>query len=416
MAETINRLSVLKINKLNSSGYFVDGGGLILQVSKNKSKSWIFKFDYRGKRHEMGLGSLATVNLKDAREKARICRLKLLEGINPLVDKKQSLRLIAKNSAGMMSFEDCANSYIKAHKSSWKNPKHLQQWENTIKTYAIPIIGKLNASDIETAHIRKILDPIWHTKTESAVRLRGRIETILDWAKVAGYREGENPARWSGHLEQMFPAPNKIKEEIPHPALPWNQISTFMGILRTKEDLSAKACEFGILTATRTNEIILAKWSEIDFERKIWLLSAERMKSNKEHRVALSTQVIDLLNSLEKNGSYIFKSRGKDEHLSNNAILTLLNRLHQAQKKLDGIGWIDPKYNRKIVMHGFRSTFNDWGLESGGFPSELIDHALAHKLSDKVQQAYQRGDMLDKRFLLMQAWADFCDKTLPNRA
>lgn len=410
MAEIINRLSALKINKLNTAGYFVDGGGLVLQISKTGSKSWLFKFDYQGKRHEMGLGSLATVNLKDAREKARLCRLKLLDGINPLLEKKQAFRSIAQQSARMLTFEECANSYIKAHESSWKNPKHLQQWENTIKTYANPVIGKLNASDIDTSHIRKILDSIWKTKTETAVRLRGRIETILDWAKVAGYRDGENPARWNGHLDQMLPAPNKIKKVKHLPSLPWTEISNFMNTIREDKVQASKAVALAILTATRSNEIRFAKWSEFDLEQSIWIIPAERMKAGKEHRIPLSKQVIALLNTLDKEGEFIFKGRKEGTPISDMTLTAVIRRMDQAIKDSGGAGLVDAN-GETITMHGFRSTFRDWCAESSEFPREVAEHALAHKLPDKIEQAYQRGDMLQKRALLMQSWADFCDKT-----
>lgn len=394
MASHINKLSALAVSRLDKPGYHGDGGGLYLQVSPSRSKSWIFRYTRAGKQHEMGLGSLNTIDLATARAKARECRQMLREGMDPLANRRASKTAHALNEAKQITFDQCASAYIAAHRSSWKNVKHASQWENTLATYASPLIGSLPVAAVDTDLVVKVLSPIWIGKTETATRLRGRIECILDWATVSKFREGENPARWRGHLENLLANPNKIAPVKNHPALPWRDVGDFMSILRMRDGIAARAVEFAILTACRSGEVRGAMWGEIDLKGKLWTIPAERMKAGKEHRVPLSTSAITLLESMERIGDVVFSGRKQGTQLSDMSLTAVLRRM----------GYGD------FTVHGFRSTFRDCCSEAAGnsFSREVCEHALAHSLPDKVEAAYRRGDLLEKRILLMQAWADYC--------
>ncbi|MCF8177313.1 MAG: site-specific integrase, partial [Sulfuritalea sp.] len=300
----------------------------------------------------------------------------------------------ALERAKAMTFDQCATAYISAHRSGWKNEKHIGQWENTLEAYASPIIGALPVAEVDTALVVKVLGPIWETKTETATRLRGRIEKILDWATVSKYRQGENPARWRGHLENLLANPNKIAKVAHHPALPWREICGFMVELRKQIGTAARALEFTILTAARSGEVRGATWAEIDLDAGLWVVPAERIKMGKEHRVPLTASAIALLNELPREGDLVFPGAKENTALSDMSLTAVLRRM----KRTD------------ITVHGFRSTFRDWCAESTNFPREVCEHALAHSLPDKVEAAYRRGDLLDKRVQLMKAWADYCAK------
>ncbi len=289
MASRINKLSAILVSRLDKPGYHGDGGGLWLQVSRSGSKSWIFRYMRDGQSHEMGLGSCITVDLAGARAKARACRQMLLDGGDPLGQRRDARRARALDEAKRITFDECAAAYIDAHRGGWKNAKHVAQWENTIATYASPLIGALPVAAVDTDLVVKVLRPIWRSKTETAVRLRGRIEAILGWATVSKFRQGDNPARWRGHLDNLLANPNKIAPVKNHPALPWRDVRGFMGELRACEGVAARAIEFAILTACRSGEVRGARWSEIDLVAKVWTIPAERMKAGKEHRVPLST-------------------------------------------------------------------------------------------------------------------------------
>jgi integrase len=371
-----------------------DGAGLWLQVSKSGAKSWIFRYDFCGRRRQMGLGSCNTVDLALAREKAKACRLVLLEKRDPIEERDKARAEYVHQQAKRVTFDECASAYISAHRGSWKSAKHAAQWEATIAAYVSPIIGALPVADVDTALVVKVLKPIWNTKTETATRLRGRIESILDWATTHKFRRDENPARWRGHLENLLANPNKIAPVKNHPALPWREISTFMTELRKREGVSARAIEFAILTACRSGEIRGARWSEIDLDAKLWTIPAERMKAGKEHRVPLSTSAVAILAAIEQRSGLVFPGRDKEALLSDMSLTSVLRRMERTD----------------ITVHGFRSTFRDWCSEYGknSFSREVCEHALAHGLPDKVEAAYRRGDLLDKRVVLMQAWADYC--------
>lgn len=411
MARLIEKLTHLGISKLKQPGYYGDGAGLWLQVSASGSKSWIFRYTIAGRQREMGIGALLTVGLADARIKAKECRQILLAGKDPIDERNAIRKDKALERAKSMTFDQCADAYINAHRLEWKNEKHISQWRNTLATYAGPVIGHLPVAEVTTPLVVKILNLVWETKTETATRLRGRIEKILDWATVAGYREGENPARWRGHLENLLAKPRKLAKVTHHPALPWKEMGRFMGALRRQPGNAARALEFAILTAARSGEVRNATWDEIDTEAALWTIPAERMKMKKEHRVPLSSNALKLLASLPREGLLLFPGTRDDLALSDMTLTAAIRRMDLAEIKEKGTGWKDPVIGRTVTAHGFRSTFRDWTAEATNFPREICEHALAHSLPDKVEASYRRTDLVDKRVALMQSWADFCNST-----
>jgi integrase len=378
-----------------------DGGGLYLQCTAGAAgsvrRSWLYRFAAKGRERQMGLGSAETVSLADAREKAAECRKLRQAGIDPIEHRKAAQAQAALEAARSMTFDECRDAYIKAHAAGWRNAKHRQQWENTLKTYCSPIFGKVAVQAIDVVLVMKALEPVWSTKPETASRLRGRIEAILDWAKVRGLRSGENPARWRGHLDHLLPARSKVRRVKHHAALPYLQISTYLAELRAQKGVAAKALEFLILTAARTGEVIGARWDEIDMQTKIWTIPASRMKAGREHRVPLaehSLAVLTHMQSLRQN-EYVFPGDQRAQ-LSNMALLMVLRRMKRGD----------------ITAHGFRSTFRTWAAERTNFAQEVVETALAHVVGNKVEAAYQRGDMFEKRRRLMTVWAEFCARKL----
>ena len=398
MASRVGRrpdpLTALQVKKLSEPGYYADGGGLYLQVARGGSKSWIFKFKVAGKSREMGLGSVNTFSLAEARERAREQRQRLADGIDPIAARREDALQRRMADASIITFDKAAERYIEAHAPGWRNDKHRQQWENTLATYASPIIGDLPVSRVDTAQVLRVLQPIWTAKAETASRLRGRIESVLDWARVQGYREGENPARWKGHLDMTLPARAKVARVEHHAALPWREVGAFMRELQAMPGASALAVQFIILTACRTSEAINAEWREFDLSGKVWTIPAERMKAAKEHVIPLSEAALRILAELrdQSDGDYVFPGP-KGKPISNMAGLALLKRMGRAD----------------LTVHGFRSTFRDWAGESTAHPREVIEHALAHQLKDKAEAAYQRGTLFEKRRALMADWAAYCD-------
>lgn len=394
MGRYVRKLSAKLVENLSSPGYYGDGDGLWLQISGSGSKSWVFRFTLAGRRREMGLGSLNAVSLSIARERTRQCRLSLSEGKDPIVERNAARTSDVLRKSRLKTFDQCAAAYINAHRASWKNAKHIAQWESTLANYASPVFGALPVSDVDTDLVIKVLRPIWNAKTETAVRLRGRIEAIIDWATVSKYRSGDNPARWRGHLENLLADPNKVAPVVNFPALPWRVIAAFVRDLRAREGVSARAVEFAILTACRSGEVRGASWDEIDLEAKVWTVPATRMKAGKEHRIPLSMQAIALLRQMPREGAYVFPGRSSDTILSDMSLTAVLRRMGRGD----------------ITVHGFRSSFRDWCAEAVGntFAREVCEHALAHSLPNKVEAAYRRGDLFDKRVPLMQAWADYC--------
>jgi integrase len=397
-----------------------DGGGLYLQVTAGKdgqlNKSWLFRYVFAKRERQMGLGSLNTIGLSDAREEAERWRKVLKVGKDPIevrdAGKEAEKTAEQVKAAKSVTFEWCALEYMKAHEAGWRNAKHRQQWTNTLATYAYPIIGQLPVHDVETGLVMKILTPIWTEKNETASRVRGRIETILDWAKVNGHRSGENPARWQGHLNHLLPARSKVHKAEHHPALPWEQIPEFIAELRAQEGLAAKALEFTILTAARSGESRGMPWEgEINATDKLWTVPAGRMKREREHRVPLTAPalaIIDYMREVRQN-DYVFPGDRADDPLSDMALTEVIRRMNEARTKVGLPRWVDPKQGgREVVPHGFRSSFDDWIAEATDFPDWLADAALAHAKGDKVEAAYKRGDALAKRRKMMEAWAEYC--------
>lgn len=390
------KLAPVTLKKL-PDGWHADGGNLYLLV-RGTSRSWVFRYTSPtdNKRRNMGLGSLEAVSLARAREIAREYRSMVKDRLNPadpikvLADAKAE-RL---GSAGKRkTFKECAELYLELHRSGWANPKHAQQWENTLSTYAYPFIGELVVSDIETGHVSSCLLPIWKTKTETAKRLRGRIENILDWAKVSGYRDGDNPAQWRGHLDKLLPAPTKIAKVKHHSALPYDHVGAFMTTLRCRSGIAARALEFTILTAARSGEVRGATWDEIDFTKRLWTIPAERMKMRRDHEVPLSDAVVSILNALPRTDArYVFPGAREKKPMSDMTLSKVIRRTG----------------DQTSTVHGFRSTFRDWAAETTAYPREVVEMALAHTIENKAEAAYRRGNLLAKRSRLMEDWATYC--------
>jgi integrase len=390
MARRVRILTALSVKSVNDPGLYGDGGGLYLQVGPTGAKSWIFRFMLRGKARSMGLGPLQIVTLAEARDLALACRKKLLDGIDPIEERHAKAQ--PENGSGSPTFRSCAESYIAAHEAGWRNPKHVAQWRSTLEMYASPVFGNKPIDQIDLGMVMQVLEPIWSTKTETASRVRGRIESVIDWATVRGYRKGDNPARWRGHLEALLPARTRVRKVKHHSALPYSKVPGFIQALRKHNAPAARAFEFLILTAARTGEVIGAQWSEVDLDNKIWVIPPERMKAGKEHRVPLTQEAIALLGDRPTEAhAPLFPGQSGRGHLSNMALLALLKRM----KRTD------------ITPHGFRSSFRDWVAEKTEFPQELAEMALAHTISNKVEAAYRRGDMFERRRQLAQAWASF---------
>jgi integrase len=397
MAHTGNRLSAAKLSKNLPVGNYPDGLGLILQVTTG-GRSWIYRYTRSGRRREMGLGSFHAVSLATARILAQQARDLLALGKDP-IDERDARRAAERaEAAKLVTFRSAAEKYIAARASGWKNAKHQQQWRNTLKTYAYPVIGNLSVQAIDISHVVKVFEPIWTKKPETASRLRGRIESILDWCTVRKYRQGENPARWRGHLSHILPARSKVRQVQHHAALPYDEIGDFLFALRKEDGTSARALQFLILSAMRTSEVLLADWREINLTTKVWTVPAERMKAKREHRVPLSPLAVAILTALggenrPKEG-YVFPGAKEGAPLSQMALLMLLRRM----KRDD------------LTVHGFRSTFKDWASDQTGFGNEVSEMALAHAVEDKTEAAYRRGDLFEKRRKLMDAWAGYCGR------
>jgi integrase len=386
MSRSINQLSNLKVKAAKKKGLYPDGGGLYLQVASSGSKSWIFRFKLAGRARDMGLGALRDVSLADARRKAAEARRLRSDDAQRAAQRLEEARSVR--------FQDCAEQLIASHEAGWRNAKHRQQWRNTLATYAYPVLGKMPVADVDTDRVLRVIQPLWTSKTETASRLRGRIEAVLSWAKARELRTGENPAQWRGHLDQLLPARSKVRRVEHHPALPYRELPAFMSRLRGKDGITPLALEFVILTAARTGEALGARWDEIDLKARMWTVPAERMKAGREHRVPLSPRAIAILNELAsfRVNDFVFPGTKRGKSLSDMALLMLLRDLHPG-----------------ITTHGFRSTFKDWCAEQTNTPNFVSEAALAHIVADKVEAAYRRSELLEKRRTLMEAWARFCE-------
>ncbi len=393
MSRPVHRLTAKAVERAKEPGYYCDGGGLYLQVSATASKSWIFRYTRHRRSREMGLGSERDVSLAQARTRAEDARRQLAGGVDPLAAREGDKAQENLREAGSIGFAECAKKYIAAHKAGWRNEKHAEQWTNSLETYAGPVLGGLAVRDVDTALVLRVLEPIWSAKPETASRIRGRIERILDYARVRGYRSGENPARWRGHLDKLLPSALNRKGRKHHAALPYDELPAFMKALRAQSGNAARALEFLILTAARTGEVIgCESEKEIDLKKAIWVIPAGRMKAGKEHRVPLSPRAIKVLEG-QPEGKYLFPGGKEGAPLSNMAMLELLKRMGRDE----------------LTVHGFRSTFRDWAAERTSYPGEVCEMALAHAITDSVEAAYRRGDLFEKRRMLMLDWARFCD-------
>jgi integrase len=399
----VSKLNSAKLRTLTQPGVHGDGGGLYLQVRDVDHRSWIYRYTLYGKAHWMGLGSFADVSLAEAREAAAVARKQVRKGVDPISARK-SEAATKRAAAALHTFGEVSKAYIAAHQGSWRNEKHKQQWRNTLATYAEPILGKMPVATVDVGAVTIVLEPIWREKPETASRLRGRIESVLDFATARGWRTGENPARWRGHLENLMPSRAKIAAVEHHAALRWQEIGGFMADLTKQDGASALALRFLILTASRTGEAIGAKWSEIDLAEQVWTLPAVRMKANREHRIPLSDAALAVLAEAAKLrpdktsvDAPVFPGAKAGRSLSNMALLMLLRRMGRGD----------------LTAHGFRSTFRDWAAEVTHYPRDVAEQALAHSLPDKVEAAYRRGDLIEKRRLMMQDWATFCARPLP---
>lgn len=410
MGRETKEMSALEVGRISAVGYHFVGGvsGLVLQVSKSGTKSWLLRVLVGGKRREIGLGGFPDVTLSGAREAARMTKEKIKTGIDPVAERQAARSSLAAAAASALTFQKAAERYIEANESGWKSSKHAAQWTSTLQTYAYPTIGNLQVAHIDTTHIVGVLESIWSTKTETASRLRGRVEAILDWAKVRGYRKGENPARWKGHLDHLLPPRAKVQKVKHHTALDYRDAASFLAALRELGSTGAKALEFAILTSARSGEVRGATWPEFDLEANVWVIPAERMKAEREHRVPLSPAAVALLGGTERMlGTTLVFPNAKNQQLSDMTLTAVIRRMDEASTKEGGRGWRDSA-GKVVTAHGFRSTFRDWAGETTAYPREVIEHALAHQLKDKAEAAYARGTLFDKRRRLMADWAEYC--------
>lgn len=424
------------IERLAKRGRYSDGAGLWLQVSAWGTKSWLFQYASPTQQprlrerngvvievapvRQLGLGSYPTIPLAKARKLANEMREQVAAGIDP-VDNRQKVRFANRLAAAKsLTFKECSEAFIGAHRGSWRNQKHAAQWTSTLTTYAFPILGDLSVADIDTGLVEKVLkqptgpaaEPLWTAKPETAKRIRGRIEKILEYAEAKKARSGDNPARWHGNLKILLGKPKGRKRH--HPALPYERIGEFLNQLQPRVGQSARALEFTILTGVRTNETVAAKRSEFDFQQRVWIIPGDRMKAQREHRVPLSDRAIELLRYRQNAGAeeFIFSGSKKGEPLSTMAMAELVKQINSERLAKRLPLYTDPKQEgRPITVHGFRSTFRVWAGEEANFPPEVIEQALAHNLKDETEAAYMRSDLFAKRRRLMKAWSDYCERT-----
>jgi integrase len=394
------KLTALGMKKLIKPGRYGDGGNLWLQVRDAEHRSWLFRYTRHGKARQMGLGPFPLVALSEAREKAQACRRLLLEGADP-IGKREDERRERASEENARTFREVAEFYIADHAAAWRNAKHRAQWRSTLETHAFPVFGDRPVADVETDDVMRAVKPIWQATPETAGRLRGRIEAVLDYAAAQEWRRGDNPARWRGHLAKLLPPRGKIARVEHHAALPWKEAGAFMAALRAEQGVAARALEFVVLTAARTGEALGARWPELDMDERVWTVPAGRIKAGKEHRVPLSDPALVLLRrmsefrSADAGDDHVFPGQRKGKPLSDMALTMLLRRMGR---------W-------DITVHGFRSTFRDWCAEATGYPREVAEAALAHTLKDKVEAAYRRSDLFEKRARLMEEWASWCGRS-----
>jgi integrase len=392
-----NRLSPKFVANVKEPGRYCDGHGLWFQVGPSGTKSWLFVYMLHGRARQMGLGALHTVGLAEARKRAGECRTLLLDGIDPIEARNDQRTVARLKAAKSVNFRTCAERLIASHEGGWKSDKHKRQWRTTLETYAYPILGDLPVAAIDTDLVMQVLTPIWSTKTETASRVRMRIERVLDAAKAHGLRSGDNPARWRGHLDNLLAAPRSIAPVKHHPAVPWQAVPQFMSDLRERDGMAARALEFTALTALRVDAVLGARWDEIDLANKVWTVPPERNKGRKatprEHRVPLAPRAIAILQSLPREGEHVFPGRSEHGTIADDTLRTVLQELRPG-----------------CTTHGLRSTFKDWASEHTEYPDVVSEMALAHVVADATERAYRRGDLFQKRVALMAAWASYCEQ------
>ena len=396
MPKKAKELSALEVGRLTKPGNHAVGGvsGLYLYVNEAQGRSWVLRIMIAGQRKHLGLGGYPSVTLAQAREKARTAREQIVSGVDPIHERKAAASALRAQQATRRTFSEVATAYIAFQEPAWKNAKHRGQWTSTLETYAFPVIGQLSVDAITEHHVIAVLEPIWTTKSETASRLRGRIESILDWARVRGHREGENPARWKGHLDKVFPAQSQVHQVRHFQAMSVADTPKFLARLAMQDGTSASALRFLILTAARSGEVRGAEWAEVDFEQAIWTIPASRMKAKRQHRVPLSGPALASLKEARARalpGTSLIFSNSKGGSLSDMSLTAVMRRM-----------------NVDAVPHGFRSTFRDWVGEFTQYPSDLAEMALAHVLPNKTEAVYRRGDALEKRRGMMDAWANHC--------
>jgi integrase len=399
MALTVKRHH--RLVRAGKAGLYLDGKsggvrGLYLVIEHKHNASWGLRYQLNGRTHWMGFGSALIgdgVTLDQARDKARAARDKLRDKVDPLQQRQADRAAAALAALKQLTFSEAAKTFIEQNEVKWKNPRHIEQWTTTLATYAYPIIGKLPVATIDTPLVLKCVEPIWQSKNATASRLRGRIESVLDWATVRGYRSGDNPARWRGHLEHVLPNGGEVAKVEHHPALPYADMPAFIAKLRTRQGSAAQALLFTVLTAGRTNEVVGARWSEVDLKERVWTVPASRMKAGAEHKVPLSDQAVALLRNLYRDGDgdgYLFIGSRPGAAINAKALYRALARMGVA-----------------VTVHGFRASFSTWAAEQTNFPREVAEQSLAHTISDKVERAYKRTTLFDKRRQLMAAWAKY---------
>jgi integrase len=395
---SIHKLSALAVKQAKTRGYYGDGGGLWLRVGRTGAKSWVFRFKEGGKRHEMGLGPLRDVSLAEAREHAAAMRRARLDGVNPIEARREERHRRAVERMAAKTLHECADAYINAQAPGWR-PAHTHQWRQSLRDHVYPIIGDLPVAAIDAPAIIAVLQPMWNTKTVTASRIRKRLEAVLDYAVVAGYRlPGANPAAWSGHLEHTLAKPRKVAPVKHHAAIDYREIGAFMAALRGYDLIQARALELCILTALRISEIIGARWDEFDLASRVWAVPAERMKGKRKHRVPLSKAAVALVERIPRIDDYLFPSpRRPGQPIKKNTATE--DVLHRRMRRTD------------ITTHGMRAAFRTWAGETTGYPREVIEMALAHRVGNATEQAYARGDLFERRRRLMEEWAQFATAT-----
>jgi integrase len=415
MPRVAEELTALDVKRLAHPGgkrnvLFSVGGvpGLHLQVTPNSGRSWVLRATVGTLRRDIGLGGFPGVTLSQARDKAREARAKIESGIDPVEARKAAKAALVAAQRRGLSFADAVDRCLAAKLDAFKNPKHRQQWENTLASYATPDLGPMLVQDITTQDVLRVLQPHWTDRTETASRLRGRIEAVLSWATVAGHRTGDNPARWAGNLKELLPAPSKVATEGNHPALALDDAPRWFAALQTREGFGARALELLALTATRSQEVRGALWEEVDLDKALWVIPGARMKMTREHRVPLSARAVTLLKGLPRlEGNPLVFPAARGGMLSDMTLSATMKRMHESAVAEGGAGFIDRVSKRPAVPHGLRSTFRDWAAEKTTFPGDMAEIALAHRVSNAVEASYRRGDQIEKRRRMMEDWADF---------